>query len=134
LTFGQDSDSIEIDEIIGVVEKPAAPVGGLDNYFKWINDNNKLKYSSDSLTHHDKVFVEFWVGKDRQITNVRTVTGIGEPYDQEAIRLITENPIPWQPAEQRGKKLASRWVLPVYFVDERPPKYTPDKIRKRKKY
>jgi len=133
LALAQVSDSTQIEEVGNLVfDKAAVPHGGIANYLNWINENNRFKYYSDTLTFHNKVFVEFTVGKDGLVTNVRTVKGIGRPYDQEAIRLLRDHPTYWDPAEQRGKKLASTFLLPVYFVDERPPKETRDKKSKRK--
>jgi hypothetical protein len=112
----------EIEEIINTPEKPVAPKGGFEKYLKWIRDNNKLKYLSDTLTSNDKVWLELCISKVGQITEINKAKGLGEPYDTEAIRLIKENPMTWNPAEQRRKKVASTLVLPIYFVDERPRK------------
>jgi hypothetical protein len=114
-TVGQNSDSAEIVKLGWVFEKTAIPAQGFDNYFKWINENNRLKILPNTPSNINKVFIELSIDKTGQVHEVKIAKGMGYPYDQEAIRLIKENPNIWQPAEHRGKKLDSTLVLPVQF-------------------
>jgi protein TonB len=61
-----------------------------------------------------KVFVEFVIGKDGQITDVIVIKGIGAGCDEEAVRIIQSSP-PWNPGRQRGKPVKQRMVLPIIF-------------------
>jgi hypothetical protein len=119
-TFGQRVDSLGTFEgTITYLDKAPAPTTGNEKYLDWIDRNNKLKYLSDTLTIHDKAYVEFFVDTTGQVIDVKIHRGIGAPYDREAVRLIAEHPHNrWEPAEQQGKKLKTRFVLPIYFVDK----------------
>jgi hypothetical protein len=119
---GQPSCSSKTcNRIITYMEEPPIPFLGYQAYVDWINKSNTLKYLSDTLTIDDRVYVEFYVDTTGHIIDVKKHREIGEPYDTEAIRLIQEHPNNrWRPAVQQGRKLKTRFVIPVYFVDERP--------------
>jgi protein TonB len=120
-TFGQHVDSLEAFQGTMVyLDKAPAPKIGNEKYLEWLNKNNILKYLSDTLTINDRAYVEFFVDTTGQLIDIGILRGIGAPYDKEAIRLITQHPNNWTPAEQQGKKVKTRFVLPIYFVDERP--------------
>jgi hypothetical protein len=76
---------------------------------------------SDTITALDRVFIEFFVDTTGQIIHVKKLRGIGEPYDTEAIQLIQEHPHNcWAPATQSGRKLKTRFVISISFVDKPP--------------
>ena len=61
-----------------------------------------------------RVFVEFVIGKDGSLSDVRAVKGIGGGCDEEAVRIIQSAPA-WNPGKQRGKPVKQRYTLPIVF-------------------
>jgi protein TonB len=104
----------EVDEIFTIVEEPASPKGGMPAFYKYVFDKMKYPPQARRMGIEGKVFVEFVIGKDGSITDVRAVKGIGAGCDEEAVRVIQGAPS-WSPGKQRGKSVKQRMVLPITF-------------------
>ncbi len=104
----------EVDEIFSIVEEPASPKGGMPAFYKYVFDKMKYPPQARRMGIEGKVFVEFVIGKDGSITDVRAVKGIGAGCDEEAVRVIQGAPA-WSPGKQRGKSVKQRMVLPITF-------------------
>jgi protein TonB len=112
-----ENDSLDsAEEMMFGLEDAPYPEGGIKSFYKWIEENNKLLYHSDSLTENHKVFVEFFVNKEGTLSNVKVIKGLGEPYDIEALRLVNNNPTKWKPGILTGRPVAVRLVMPIFFV------------------
>lgn len=61
-----------------------------------------------------KVTVDFVVGKDGTIRDVKVIKGIGFGCDQEAVRVVTRMPT-WTPGRQNGRNVAVSYKLPIKF-------------------
>lgn len=104
----------EVDEIFSIVEEPASPKGGMPAFYKYVFDKMKYPPQARRMGIEGKVFVEFVIGKDGAISDVRAVKGIGAGCDEEAVRVIQGAPA-WSPGKQRGKSVKQRMVLPITF-------------------
>jgi protein TonB len=104
----------ETEEIFTIVESTAEPKGGLAAFYKSVGEQIKYPAQARRMRVEGKVFVEFIVGKDGKITEVKAVKGIGAGCDEEAVRIIENSP-PWNPGKQRGKPVRQRMVLPIIF-------------------
>jgi TonB family protein len=62
-----------------------------------------------------KVYVQFVIGKDGAVTNVKVMRSVDPYLDAEALRVIKAMP-KWSPGEQRGKPVKVLFQLPVNFV------------------
>lgn len=61
------------------------------------------------------VYIEFVVDKNGMLTNLKTLKGIGEGCDEEAIKII-QNSGEWTPAKANGENVSQKLVLPVTFI------------------
>ncbi len=104
----------EVDEIFTIVEDPASPKGGMPAFYKYIGDKMKYPAQARRMGIEGKVFVEFVIGKDGSISDVKAVKGIGAGCDEEAVRVVQAAPS-WSPGKQRGKSVKQRMVLPITF-------------------
>jgi protein TonB len=102
------------DQIFLVVEQSAAPKGGFETFYKYVNSNLKYPAQARRMQIQGRVFIEFVVDKDGSITNVVAIKGIGAGCDEEAIRIVQNAP-PWDPGKQRGRPVKQRMVLPITF-------------------
>jgi protein TonB len=61
-----------------------------------------------------KVFVQFVVGPEGNITSTRIIKGFDPAYDAEVLRAVASLPR-WQPGLHNGQPVAVRFVVPVVF-------------------
>ncbi|MBX2964081.1 MAG: TonB family protein [Cyclobacteriaceae bacterium] len=103
---------VSIDTFI-VVEKMPVPVGGFDSFYRQLGKSVKYPSLAKRSGTEGKVFVEFVINEFGEPVNFKVVKGIGSGCDEEAIRVLKL--VQWEPGKQRGKPVAVRKVLPVYF-------------------
>lgn len=81
---------------------------------------SNLKYPSIARSNgiEGRVFVQFIVDKNGNLTDIEVVRDIGAGCGKEALRVI-ENMIAdtgyWTPGMQRGRKVKVKYTLPIYF-------------------
>jgi protein TonB len=102
------------EEIFIVVEQTAVPKGGMESFYKYVNENLKYPAQAKRMQIQGRVFIEFVVDKDGKITNVVVVKGIGAGCDEEAMRVLENSPT-WNPGKQRGRPVRQKMVLPITF-------------------
>jgi TonB family protein len=84
------------------------------DYQDYIRNNTRYPYQAVQNKIEGVVYVNFQVGPDGLIRDVKVTKGLGYGLDEEAVRLISEMPA-WIPGKQAGKPRAVRTVLPVRF-------------------
>ena len=60
-----------------------------------------------------KVFVEFVVNRQGELSNVKVIKGIGAGCDEEALRVLALTH--WEAGRQRGRPVNVRMVMPISF-------------------
>lgn len=101
-------------EVFDIVEDQPAPIGGMAEFYKYIGINMKYPSQARSIGIEGRVFIQFIVDKEGNLTNITSVKGIGAGCDQEAVRVL-ENAPKWTPGKQRGKAVNVRMILPITF-------------------
>lgn len=104
----------ESDQIFTIVEESATPKGGMAAFYKYVSDKIKYPPQARRMGIEGRVFVEFVIGKDGTLTEVRAIKGIGAGCDEEAVRIVQSAP-PWNAGKQRGKPVKQRYTLPIIF-------------------
>ena len=61
-----------------------------------------------------RVYVEFTIGTDGSVSDVRLLRGVDPLLDNEAMRVIRASP-KWTPGMQRGKPVKVKYQFPVFF-------------------
>lgn len=114
VVFEEPVEEEETDEIFTIVEQQPGFKGGISAFYSYVG--KKMKYPSQArrMGIEGKVFVQFVVGKDGSISDVKIMRGIGAGCDEEAVRVIKNSPN-WTPGKQRGKPVKVRMVLPITF-------------------
>jgi TonB family protein len=102
------------EELYFSVEQPASPAPDLKTYLTWLYKTIQYPTTSKSEALSGKVLVEFDVEKDGNITNIKVRRGLGNDYDEEAIRVMRLSP-PWNAGLQRGKPVVQKMILPISF-------------------
>ncbi len=110
----QAEEKEESDEIFNIVEESASPKGGIQAFYKYVGDKVKYPAQARRMGIEGRVFVEFVIGKDGSLSEVKAIKGIGAGCDEEAVRIIQSAPA-WNPGKQRGKPVKQRYTLPIIF-------------------
>jgi TonB family protein len=105
---------VKEDEVFTLVEDSAEPLNGMTAFYKYVARTMKYPKQARKLGIEGRVFVEFIVDQDGNLTEVKAVKGIGAGCDAEAVRTIINGPA-WKPGKQRGKTVKQKIVLPITF-------------------
>lgn len=96
-----------------VEQKPQFP-GGEAEMYKWLGANIVYPPAAAEEGVSGRVVVEFVVGKDGSITNVRVVRPRHPALDKEAVRVVKAMP-KWIPGRNNGQPVKVTYTLPVTF-------------------
>ncbi len=110
----EEPEEEETEEVFLIVEEPPAPVGGMEAFYNYVNENIQYPRQARTMRIEGRVFVQFVVDKDGSITNVEVLKGIGGGCDEEAVRVVKNAP-KWNPGKQRGRPVRVKMVLPITF-------------------
>lgn len=104
----------EVDQVFTIVEDQPEFPGGLQAFYKFVGDNMKYPSQARRMGIEGRVYVQFVVDKDGNVTEVEAVKGIGAGCDEEAARVLKMSP-KFKPGKQRGRPVKVRMVLPIIF-------------------
>jgi TonB family protein len=110
-TKNVDSDG---EEVFDIVEDQPTPVDGITAFYEYVATNMMYPTEARSKGIEGRVFIQFVVDKDGNLTKVKPVKGIGAGCDEEAVRVI-ENAPKWNPGKQKGKTVNVKLILPITF-------------------
>ncbi len=96
-----------------VEQKPSFP-GGEAAMYTWLGNNIVYPPAASEEGAQGRVVVEFVVGKDGSITNVRVVRPRHPALDREAVRVVSAMPT-WVPGRNNGQPVKVAYTLPVTF-------------------
>ena len=107
---GQDND----DAVFVVVESQPEYPSGMGELMKFLSKNIKYPVAAQQARVQGKVVVEFLVGTDGSISDIKVKRSVNPELDAEAVRVIGLMP-KWRPGEQRGKAVSVRYEMPIVF-------------------
>ncbi len=96
-----------------VEQKPSFP-GGEAAMYTWLGNNIVYPPAASEEGAQGRVVVEFVVGKDGSITNVRVVRPRHPALDREAVRVVSAMST-WVPGRNNGQPVKVTYTLPVTF-------------------
>lgn len=97
--------------------------GGADKFYEYLRKN--IKYPQEAIEHQieGKVILQFTVGTNGDIENIRVLQGLTAETNSEAARLINGSGN-WIPARKNGKFMSSIMTIAIAFNlnhDNKPP-------------
>lgn len=104
----------EENKVFDVVEEQPSFPGGQGALMAWLRDNIKYPVVAAENGIEGKVIVQFVVGNNGSISNVKVVKSIDPSLDREAVRVVSSMPS-WTPGKQNGTSVNVRYTLPVTF-------------------
>ena len=101
-------------QVFITVEQNPEFAGGMNALLKFLQKN--LRYPSPAVNANvmGKVYMQFVVGQDGNISKVDVLKGIGFGCDEEAERVVKLMP-KWSPGRQSGRAVAVKFTLPISF-------------------
>ena len=111
VTAGSSKDDGRVFDV--VEEQPRYP-GGTNALMTYLRDNIKYPAEAAKAGIQGMVIVQFVVGKDGTVRDVKPIRNISPELDAEAVRVVAAMP-KWVPGYQRGEAVNVRYTLPVNF-------------------
>lgn len=110
----EESEEEVADEIFTIVENKPEFEGGHTAFMRFLQKNMKYPPQARRMGLEGRVFVQFIIEPNGNVTQVEVLKGIGAGCNEEAIRVISKSPN-WVPGKQRGKPVRVRMVVPLIF-------------------
>lgn len=101
-------------EVFTIADESATPKNGITEFYKELADNLEYPEQARQMGIEGKVFVEFIVNVDGNLSDFKVVKGIGAGCDAVALKAVTESQA-WNPGKQKGVPIRQRLVLPITF-------------------
>lgn len=111
VTVGASKDDGRVFDV--VEEQPRYP-GGTNALMTYLRDNIKYPAEAAKAGIQGKVIVQFVIGKDGTVRDVKPIRNVSPELDAEAVRVVAAMP-KWVPGYQRGEAVNVRYTLPVNF-------------------
>lgn len=112
--IGIKAPATETDVYEVVENMPEFPDGGMPGLMKYLSANIRYPESAHKAGTQGRVTVQFVVGKDGSIGDVKVIRGVDPTLDAEAIRVISGMP-KWKPGTQKGEPVNVKYTVPVMF-------------------
>ncbi len=97
-----------------VEDMPEFPGGDLA-LRKFIVESVKYPSIASENGIQGRVYVQFVVGTDGKVSQVKVARGVDPNLDKEAVRVVQSMP-KWKPGKQRGKSVKVSYTVPINFV------------------
>lgn len=107
-------EKVKEPDVFVIVETMPEFEGGYAAFMKYLSKKIKYPNQARRMGIEGKVFVEFIIDENGQLTEVHTIKGIGAGCDEEAERVL-KNAQKWSPGKQRGVPVKVKMVLPIEF-------------------
>ena len=109
-------EDVEDDPIpfVSVEQKPTFNGGDANGFAKWVN--SKLVYPEVAKDNgiEGRVTLQFTIGKDGRLMDVKVLSSPDESLAQEAVRVVSSSP-KWEPGRQRDRAVKVSYTFPVVY-------------------
>ena len=109
-------EDVEDDPIpfITVEQKPTFNGGDANGFAKWVN--SRLVYPEVAKENgvEGRVTLQFTIGKDGRLQDVKVLNSPDESLAQEAVRVVSSSP-KWEPGRQRDRAVKVSYTFPVIY-------------------
>lgn len=97
-----------------IEQKPTFNGGNANEFSQWVN--SKLRYPEQAKADgvQGRVTLQFTVGTDGAVGNVRVLRGVRDDLDAEAVRVVSASPR-WEPGMQDGEAVPVIYTFPIIY-------------------
>ncbi|MDY6437019.1 MAG: M56 family metallopeptidase [Bacteroidales bacterium] len=114
MIFDETDESGDDDEVYGAVDVMPEYFGGVNAMFDFIQKNVKYPESAKKKGIEGRVFVQFVVEKDGNLSSFQVLRGVNDELNDEAIRVLKMMP-KWKPGMKDGKPVRVQYTMPFKF-------------------
>lgn len=114
IVFDEPLPVEKVPDVLIRSEIQPAPVGGMSAFYKYVSKELNYPLQARRNRIEGRVFVQFVVDENGQLTDVKAIKKIGGGCDEEAVRVLSNAPR-WNPGKQRGRPVKVRMTLPFTF-------------------
>lgn len=86
-----------------------------EEFGRWVNSRLKYPEKAKKAGIYGKVSLEFIIGKDGTVSDIRVVEGVDSLLDQEVVKVTSSSPR-WNYASIDGRPVAVIYKFSVYFM------------------
>ena len=99
---------------VTVEQKPTFNGGDANDFAKWVN--SRLVYPEKAKENgvEGRVVLQFTIGKDGRLQDVKVLNTPDETLAQEAVRVVSSSP-KWEPGRQRDRAVKVSYTFPVIY-------------------
>jgi len=97
-----------------VEDKPTFQGGDENTFTKWVFDRLVYPEIAKENGVQGRVILQFLIGTDGSVSDVKVVRGIDASLDKEIVRVVASSP-KWKPGRLRGKPVKFCYTFPVIF-------------------
>ena len=110
----EEEDEEEVIPMVLVETKPTFNGGDANDFSKWVN--SRLVYPEKARENgvEGRVTLQFTIGTDGCVGNVKVLKGADPLLDQEALKVVSSSPR-WSPGKQRDHAVKVSYTFPVIF-------------------
>jgi TonB family protein len=94
--------------------KPTFMGGDANKFSTWVNQRLVYPEIAKENGVQGRVTLQFTVGKDGSLYNIKVLRGVDPSLDKEAVRVASLSP-KWTPGMQRGEPVPVTYTFPVIF-------------------
>lgn len=113
ITYESEPDE-PVEEIVTIAEVMPSPEGGMAAFYSFLSKKTKYPKQARRMQVQGKVYVQFVVNEEGDMTDLKVIKGIGAGCNEEALRVMKLAPN-WSPGRQRGRPVKVRMVVPIFF-------------------
>lgn len=97
-----------------VETKPTFQGGDANTFRTWVNERLEYPEIAKENGIQGRVMLQFTVGADGKVSNVKVLRGVDPTLDKEAVRVVSMSP-KWSPGKQRDRAVKVTYTFPVIF-------------------
>ncbi|MFO7827971.1 MAG: energy transducer TonB [Bacteroidales bacterium] len=113
--FEEEEEEVNEQEVFFVVEDMPTFQGQSSDAFRtYIQQNLRYPTIAQENGISGRVYVQFDISPEGNVTNVNVVRGVDPSLDKEAVRVVKSSP-KWNPGKQRGRPVRVRFTFPIVF-------------------
>ena len=94
--------------------KPTFNGESANAFSEWVNSHLKYPEEAKAAGEQGRVTLQFTIGADGAVSNVKVLRGVSESLDAEALRVVSSSPN-WEPGQVNGKPVSVIFTFPVVY-------------------
>ncbi|MBR5661399.1 MAG: M56 family metallopeptidase [Bacteroidales bacterium] len=97
-----------------IEKKPTFNGGDASDFSKWVNSQLHYPEQAKKDGAQGRVILQFTIGTDGEMRDIKVLRGVSEELDAEALRVISSSP-KWEPGMRDGKAVPVTYTFPVVY-------------------